>query len=196
MNYSPHMNSTDFNWITAYLCWFNCREIQYLQSYGSSRGTAFLGLLDAENWDKEAVLAPLYYCWSRNKFSFTCTLCFTVSGKSPGMGTAKQCIFEFPNFNALVGIQGWLPHLISIKVGLDVAARALKHDWSAISKIQPYSEGSPLEITLPSQNINPSEWSNTALHERNRQDQCPILLDAVTPHRQKCLGLQCIYGLS
>lgn len=80
-------------------------------------------------------------------------------------------------------MQGWLLHLISIKLGLDVAARALKHDWSAISKIQPYSEGSSSEITLPSQNINLSEWSNAALHERNRQDQCPNLLDAVTPHR-------------
>lgn len=107
-----------------------------------------------------------------------------------------QCIFELPDFNALVGVQGWLPHLKSIKVGLDVAARALKHDQSATSKIQPYSEGSALEITLSSQNINLPEWSNTALHERHRQDQCPILLDAVTPHRQKWLGLQCVYGLS
>lgn len=82
---------------------------------------------------------------------------FTVSGKLPCMGTAKQCIFEFPNFNALVGMQGQLPHLLSIKVGLNVAARALKHDQSAISKIQTYSEGSPLEIILSSQNINLSE---------------------------------------
>lgn len=73
------------------------------------------------------------------------------------MSTAKECIFEFPNFNALVGMQGWVPHLISIKVGLDVAARALKHDRSAVSKLQPYSEGSPLEITLPSKNISLSE---------------------------------------
>lgn len=54
-------------------------------------------------------------------------------------------------------MQGWLPHLISIKVGLDVAASALKRDQSATFKIQPSSEGSPLEITLPSQNINLSK---------------------------------------
>lgn len=77
-------------------------------------------------------------------------------------------------------MQGWLLHLISIKEGL-VAARALKHDWSAIFKIQPSSEGSPLEITLPSQNITLSEQSNTALHESPGRDQGSVLLDAVTP---------------
>lgn len=54
-------------------------------------------------------------------------------------------------------MQGQIPHLISIKVGLDVAVRALKHDQSAIPKIQPYSEGSPLEMTLPSKNVNHAE---------------------------------------
>lgn len=73
------------------------------------------------------------------------------------MGTAKQYIFKSSSFNTLVRMQGWLPHLISIKVGLDVAASALKRDQSAIFKIQPSSEGSPLEITLPSQNINLSK---------------------------------------
>lgn len=57
---------------------------------------------------------------------------------------------ELPNFNTLVGMQGWLPRLISIKVGLAVAARALKHNQSAVVKTQ----GRPLEIALPSQNIN------------------------------------------
>ena len=100
------------------------------------------------------MVAPVYYCWSGNEFSFTCTLHFTVCGKLPYMGTAKQYIFELSNFSSLVRMQGWLPHLISIKVGLDVAARALKHDQSAVFKIQPSSEGRLLEITLPSQNIN------------------------------------------
>lgn len=85
------------------------------------------------------------------------TLYFTVSGKLPSMSTARQCIFDFPNFNALVGMQGQIPHLISVKVGLDVPARALKHDQSAIPKIQPYSEGSPLEIMFPSKSISLSE---------------------------------------
>lgn len=142
------------------------------------------------------MVAPLYCCWSGNEFRFPCTLHFTVCGRLLRMGTAKQCIFELSDFNTLVGMQGWLPHLISIKVGLDIAARALKHDQSAIFQIQPSSEGSPLEITLPSQNINFSEWSNTALHESHSRDQGPVLLDVGTLYRQQWLCLQSVYGLS